>query len=373
VGPYDELRAFVKKARLPADAHHIVGGEHLRDLGSSFSYEKAPAVAIDPGIHEKVITPRIAHEQDMVGGRRGGRAPLSAREVESMYRAAYTEQAEFPELATIAGNITRQSTAAGTRRAQPAPSAKPQSALPPLEERPAGRVAAQAVMLAYEAEQQWILAHEWDRIEADIDSNSAAAERWRSRGEWVALYVFVEEPAGINVLEFVYREPWELPRYRFSRLVHGPDAQSVARPPEHLEAPAKGNHFLAFQVLPAEKQVPYVPFGHQAVSLPGDFVNEDGDRTMHLEIVEGEPKAAIHSLRGKLTVTAARVHLPEISGLSSSPSPGPERDDLYIELTLRDDSGELFRSRLRTAPDGLKEELLSVSSGRTSRSFWRQQ
>jgi hypothetical protein len=109
VGPYDELTAFVKKAGLIADAHHIVGGEHLQDLESSFTYQKAPAVAIEPGLHEKVITPRIGAEQAAVGGRRGGRATLGPEEVASMYRAAYSEQAPFGELANIAGNIVRQS------------------------------------------------------------------------------------------------------------------------------------------------------------------------------------------------------------------------------------------------------------------------
>ena len=128
VGPYDELTAFVKKTGLKADAHHIVGGEHLEDLGSSFTYEKAPAVALDPGLHEKVITPRIGAEQRMVGGRRGGRPSLSAAEVASMYRSVYSEQAPFPELARIARNITRQSTTPpSVPPARKTPSAKPTS------------------------------------------------------------------------------------------------------------------------------------------------------------------------------------------------------------------------------------------------------
>ena len=139
VGPYSELTAFIKKAGLTAEAHHIVGDEHLKDLRSSFTYENAPAVAIDPRLHEKVITPRIGAEQTIAGGRAeqiyvGGRrykarVPLSAGEVASIYRAVYTEQAPFKELATIADNITRQSTAGSAPAAQKAPSAKPPSSL----------------------------------------------------------------------------------------------------------------------------------------------------------------------------------------------------------------------------------------------------
>lgn len=48
----------MKEARLTADAHHIAGGEHLADIGSILPpYEKAPAVALEPGLHERSSPP----------------------------------------------------------------------------------------------------------------------------------------------------------------------------------------------------------------------------------------------------------------------------------------------------------------------------
>jgi hypothetical protein len=110
VGPYRELTAFIEKAGINAVAHHIVGGEHLEDLGSSFTYDNAPCVAIDPGLHEQAITPRIGAGQRQVGGRRGGRPVVSPADVMEIYQGAYTEQAQLDELYTIATNIIRQST-----------------------------------------------------------------------------------------------------------------------------------------------------------------------------------------------------------------------------------------------------------------------
>jgi hypothetical protein len=112
VGPYTELRTFVDNLGMKADVHHIVGGEHLTDLGSSFSYENAPCVAIDPGLHERVVSPRITGQQREVGGRatkRWARPNVSVTDVKIIYEETYTKQAPFPELGKIAGNILDQS------------------------------------------------------------------------------------------------------------------------------------------------------------------------------------------------------------------------------------------------------------------------
>jgi len=244
----------------------------------------------------------------------------------------------------------------------------------PMQEPPVGPAVGLAVQQVYAAEQQIYLGHEWDRIDADILANAAEAKRWRSRGEWVALYAFVEVPEAPNVLGFVHQEPWELPHYCFARLIHGRDAESVARPPEILESPAQGKRFLPpFQVLSPQEQVPYVPYGHKVVHFPGRFNSDDGDRHMDLDIVAGKPQATIFSVRGKLLmVVTAKVRQPQLPGLLSPPPSRGGGDDLYIELTYQELGGELFRSRLHFAPDGLNEELLSFSSGRTSQSFWQQ-
>jgi hypothetical protein len=110
VGPYRELDAYRRSIGVAGDSHHIVGGEHLLDLNSTFGYENAPAVVLEEGLHERVVTPRIGFEQTVAGGRRGGRPVLTQSEVKGMYRAAYTEQAPFRELSRIAENIVDQST-----------------------------------------------------------------------------------------------------------------------------------------------------------------------------------------------------------------------------------------------------------------------
>jgi hypothetical protein len=93
---------------------------------------------------------------------------------------------------------------------------------------------------------------------------------------------------------------------------------------------------------------------------------------MHLQVVEGEVRATLRSTRGRLTVVAATAHLPEGAGVWPRQSAEAEGNDLYIEVTFRGEAGDLFRSRLRFAADGLNEELVSVSAGGKSQSFWRQ-
>ena len=110
VGPYRELDTYRRSIGVVGDSHHIVGGEHLLDLNSTFSYAYAPAVVLERGLHERVVTPRIGFEQTAAGGRRSGRPVLTRSEVKRMYRGAYTEQAPFKELSQIANNIVDQST-----------------------------------------------------------------------------------------------------------------------------------------------------------------------------------------------------------------------------------------------------------------------
>jgi RHS repeat-associated protein len=112
VGPYDKLTAFLKRAGIKADAHHIVGGEHLKDVGSSLSYEKAPAIALDPRIHERIVTPRIAAAQREMGGRRGGRPVVTVGEISAMYREVYRDVGA-KGLARVAGRILRLGLQAG--------------------------------------------------------------------------------------------------------------------------------------------------------------------------------------------------------------------------------------------------------------------
>jgi hypothetical protein len=103
VGPYNQL-INQNHCMKQENAHHIVGGEHLLDVSTGYSYPDAPCVCIDNGIHNK-ISEAITKEQRELGGRRGGRATVTKEEVAGLYREVYTFYTNFIELARIAGNV----------------------------------------------------------------------------------------------------------------------------------------------------------------------------------------------------------------------------------------------------------------------------
>ena len=105
VGPYVDLRRFMK-GRKGIEAHHIVAVEHLKMISTGYTEENAPAVLIPESLHQKVVSPRIAAEQNYLGGRpRDGKAQATRGEILMLYREVYTWHMDFKELFSIAQRI----------------------------------------------------------------------------------------------------------------------------------------------------------------------------------------------------------------------------------------------------------------------------
>jgi hypothetical protein len=77
VGPYDQLKAYLRTFNLnrppnvePMAAAHIVGGEHIRDLGWEMPYDKAPCVGVAQSLHDKWSGEMNSHmsQKGMMGG-----------------------------------------------------------------------------------------------------------------------------------------------------------------------------------------------------------------------------------------------------------------------------------------------------------------
>ncbi len=114
VGPYDQLVRFLDTQGISAEfqAHHIVGGEHLTDVNSSYTYSKAPAVALATKYHQQVISSAISKEQKLFfGGRQtqsyGRPIGVTSDELVAFYSNVYTEYTREPKLSKIAENVIR--------------------------------------------------------------------------------------------------------------------------------------------------------------------------------------------------------------------------------------------------------------------------
>src|SRR6185369_12838233 len=86
------------------EAAHIVGGEHLEDIGSPFSYGKAPCVAVDKSLHATWTT-QTSELQSRVGPMGGrataaeGRPIVTGRDVIDLYDELYRGHPELQEMA----------------------------------------------------------------------------------------------------------------------------------------------------------------------------------------------------------------------------------------------------------------------------------
>jgi hypothetical protein len=108
VGPYRELAAFLERNGYAAEAHHIVGGEHLEDLAAdlpvAYTYNAAPCVALDEQTHAAVTyTMAILQINERASARRG-RGILTSREIYELWENTY-EDAKLPGLVPIVYNI----------------------------------------------------------------------------------------------------------------------------------------------------------------------------------------------------------------------------------------------------------------------------
>ena len=134
VGPYDQLSAYIKEQGFAGkmEAAHIVGGEHLQDIGSAFSYEKGPCVAVDKPLHATWTkqTANLQSQKGPMGGRatkEWSRPRVTTEDVTGLYDELYRSH---PELKEMSRNIVKgqgapqpvRVTSSGTR---PAPETKP--------------------------------------------------------------------------------------------------------------------------------------------------------------------------------------------------------------------------------------------------------
>jgi len=111
VGPYDQLQAHINRqgyvGRL--EAAHIIGGEHLQDIRSGFSYNKAPCIAVANSLHATWTkgTTDLQSKIGPMGGRttvQQGRSAVTPNDVIGLYNELYRAH---PELREMARNIVR--------------------------------------------------------------------------------------------------------------------------------------------------------------------------------------------------------------------------------------------------------------------------
>ena len=113
VGPYRELAPYIEMQGLGAelDAAHIIGGEHLEDLGSLLSYNDATCIAAPKGVHVGWTDNTSALQAKYFGGRSSnkpgrvwGRTEIGPKDVDYLYHELYRGK---PELQEFARNIVK--------------------------------------------------------------------------------------------------------------------------------------------------------------------------------------------------------------------------------------------------------------------------
>ncbi|MDP9422433.1 MAG: DUF4157 domain-containing protein [Pseudomonadota bacterium] len=120
VGPYDQLQShlgtFNKNKGKGVEklvAAHLVGGEHIEDLGWSMPYNKAPCVAVAESLHDKWTREISNHQskQGSMGGRATateGRPIVGTGDVKDVLHEVYKG---FPDLQDMSTRIVDQQTA----------------------------------------------------------------------------------------------------------------------------------------------------------------------------------------------------------------------------------------------------------------------
>jgi Domain of unknown function (DUF4157) len=142
VGPYDELQAYLRKFNLnrgasveSMEAAHLIGGEHMADLGWTMAYEKAPCVGVAESLHDK-WTREISNLQSKAGPMGGratptsGRPTVGPRDVKALYDEVYKG---FPDLQKMSKRIIDLETDALAAAEHSVPAVKPPT---PTEESP---------------------------------------------------------------------------------------------------------------------------------------------------------------------------------------------------------------------------------------------
>jgi hypothetical protein len=102
-GPYGELTRYIRAQGYSGqlEAAHIVGGEHLEDIYSGFSYDAAPCIAVDKSLHATWTKQTTDLQVGTLGGRAtktAGRAVPTRREVIGLYDEVYRAHPELREM-----------------------------------------------------------------------------------------------------------------------------------------------------------------------------------------------------------------------------------------------------------------------------------
>jgi hypothetical protein len=114
VGPHDQMQAYLRgfnQNRPPnveaMESAHIVGGEHMRDLGWDMPYNKAPCIGVAASLHDKWTREisNLQSKQGPMGGRTtatAGRPIVGPDDVKALHHEVYRG---IPELQQISGRI----------------------------------------------------------------------------------------------------------------------------------------------------------------------------------------------------------------------------------------------------------------------------
>ena len=110
VGPYSQLQDYINKQGFAGqmEAAHIVGGEHLDDVGSAYSYNNAPCVAVAKSLHAKWTKDTTTLQTDYLGGRSSvssGRTIVTNEDVIWVYDHLYEGQPELQNISRAIVNL----------------------------------------------------------------------------------------------------------------------------------------------------------------------------------------------------------------------------------------------------------------------------
>jgi hypothetical protein len=114
VGPHDQMQAYLRVLNQnrppnvePMQSAHIIGGEHIRDLGWDMPYNKAPCIGVTKSLHDKWTREisNLQSQQGPMGGRTtktAGRPIVGPKDVIALHDEVYRG---IPELQAISKRI----------------------------------------------------------------------------------------------------------------------------------------------------------------------------------------------------------------------------------------------------------------------------
>lgn len=226
VGPYDELRKYMKARGLPLEAAHIVGREHLLDLHSKIRGDKAPSVGLEPRLHKLFSKLVLDRQKQELAGRATAthhRAVYGKGAVIALYHTVYEG---IPELTRMVQNTLEDETIPVGKEKGPAGASRVAAeATPPVSQRgtsnrrgarplqaqnnrpgfgPAAPNAAAAIGRGLSLVGSLIPAAQGalnrKNIREDYESKREIVRALRARGLWVAVFAIYDTPRDRDVL-----------------------------------------------------------------------------------------------------------------------------------------------------------------------------